>query len=393
MSGEGGSSSMAGAGRPIRALLVDSSFFTQPYDTALHNGLVAAGVEAHWLTRRLRAGEGIQLPSDAQTALFYPVSERGGPRSERPLSRLLKAAEHPLGLARMVHLARRYDVVHVQWAMVPAIDAFALGQIRTRRPVVFTVHDTQPFNGKAMNAWRTRGFERLFDVADALIVHTESGRASLIGAGAPAERIHVIPHGPLPLAGAAEPQARGARWRIVLFGRLQHYKGADLLVEALGRLDPAQRARIEVMIAGEPMIDLAPLRARAAELGIDGKTLRFEPRVFSDADMAALLAGADSFVLPYRAIDASGVLFLILGLGKWIVASDIGAFAETLRDGETGRLIPPGDIDTLAAALADAVGRKVAPGALAATGWDAIGIRTAELYRNLITARGKAVSR
>lgn len=42
-------------------------------------------------------------------------------------------------------------------------------------------------------------------------------------------------------------------------------------------------------------------------------------------------------------------------MGRPVVASDIGAYRETVVDGETGWLVPPGDAEALARALAQAL--------------------------------------
>lgn len=367
-------------GRALRALLVDPSLFTAPYDAALTRGLAAAGVEAHWAARRLRAHEEPELDPARVAPLFYPFTERGGRQRDW---RLVKGVEHALGLARLVRRARGYDVVHLQWAMLPLLDARAVRAMPC--PVVLTVHDTQPFNGKAMSRLRTLGTRALLDAAARVIVHTEGARDTLAAGGLAANRIAVVPHGLLPLARHAAPaqrSARSARWRVLLFGRIQSYKGADVLVEALGLLAPAERARLEVVVAGLPAIDLAPLAARAAALGLDEAVLRFDPRHFAADEMAACLAAADAFVLPYRAIEASGVLFTVAGLGKWIVASDLGAFRDLIgHDGTAGALVPPGDPRALADALLASIGRTPAADAGGrAADWPAIGAATRAVY-------------
>ena len=39
------------------------------------------------------------------------------------------------------------------------------------------------------------------------------------------------------------------------------------------------------------------------------------------------------------------------GLGRWLIASRLGAFAEAIEDGVSGRLVAPEDPQALAAAL------------------------------------------
>ncbi|WP_353227645.1 glycosyltransferase [Novosphingobium sp.] len=377
----------------FKVLAVDPSLFTAPYDAALGAGLATAGVRVEWASRALRPGEEGDLDPAAHRLTCYRRSD--GPNRRRGLAgRLVKGCEHALDLRRIVRLAdaRGYDLVHFQWAIMPIFDIPAMRRIARDRPVVLTVHDVTPFNGAAVNAWQRRGFDDLFGVVDHVIVHTAGARASLIARGADADAISVIAHGPLSLRHAARPMPGKSpdRWRVVLFGRLQTYKGIDVLIEALGRLPDAVRHRLEVVVAGDPLVDLAPLLRRADALGLTAPLLQIVPRRLDDQDMADLLGSADSFVFPYRAIEASGVLFLVAGLGRWVIASDLGAFADVIgHDGARGALVPPGDADALAAALADAVGRRPARDAQI-PGWDAIGAQTAALYRRLLAKRARA---
>ena len=64
-----------------------------------------------------------------------------------------------------------------------------------------------------------------------------------------------------------------------------------------------------------------------------------------------LLAAASVVVLPYRRrVDASGVLALAIGHGLPIVASDVGSLGETVTEFGLGEVVPPEDVEALAAA-------------------------------------------
>jgi glycosyltransferase involved in cell wall biosynthesis len=98
--------------------------------------------------------------------------------------------------------------------------------------------------------------------------------------------------------------------------------------------------------------------------------------------MGRLFEEADSFAFPYRQIDASGVYFLVKSLGKWLIASRVGVFAEDMEDGDDGALVPVGDAKVLADALRHAVLERPAGNATtAADSWTGIGHATHKLYR------------
>jgi glycosyltransferase involved in cell wall biosynthesis len=137
-------------------------------------------------------------------------------------------------------------------------------------------------------------------------------------------------------------------------GHLYPWKGVDVLIEALAQVPaPALRGRIIGGHAAEP--DLARLRTRAEQLGLAGRVefTGFQPPPV----VAAELAAADVLVLPNRGTAVSArytsplKLFEYLAAGRPIVASDLPALREVLRDNENARLVPPDDPRALAEAL------------------------------------------
>jgi glycosyltransferase involved in cell wall biosynthesis len=291
----------------------------------------------------------------------------------------LKAQEYLTNAACLVRWAAEGTIFHLQWLPFPLADLAVLTAARRRGPVIVTVHDTEPFNGAPTSRLQSVGFAAALARAHRLIVHTASGRARLEAMGIPEGRIRVIPHGPLGGGeGARHPQ--NERWTVVAFGKMRPYKGLDTLVEAVARLEPAVRRRLRVVIAGEPLMDLGPVARRIDALRLGG-CVELLPRRFSEAEMDALFAGADAFVFPYREIEASGVLYRVQGYRRWLIASRLGAFAEAVEDGASGRLVPPEDVDALAAALAEGVRQRPVPSAaVRVADWSAIARATRATY-------------
>lgn len=370
-------------------LLVDPSLFTAPYDAGLSRGLRAAGVRPVWVTRQRRQAEDDAFDAaDEVLRPFYPLTD-GERRRTHAVAKLLKGAEHVVGLRRLSVEAdrRRAAAVHFQWAVLPLLDAAAIRWLRRRRPVILTVHDIKPFNGKRVSIAQRSGFRAVLNAADRLIVHTEAGRRALIAIGVAEARVAVIPHGLLGTEPAARPagtldRSAKERWTIVQFGKIQAYKGVDVLIDALARLPAAARERLRVVVAGEALIPIEPLVARAAALGVTD-VLEWRLGYLDDASVDSLLDEADAFVFPYRAIEASGVFLLIAARGTWIVASDLGAFSELIgSDGGAGELVPPGNAEALAAALVRSIDRRpIRRIADAVPSWEEIGARTADVYR------------
>ena len=380
---------------PLDALLVDPSLFTAPYDAALTEGLVAAGVRPMWATRPTRQGDRQEIAAEFVDPFFYRRVD-GASRLFGPLRAIAKGFAHALGLVRLVARVWRRgpDVVHLQWVVLPPLDAVALLLIRSRCPVLLTVHDTVPFNGERLSLLQNLGFDLPIRLAQRVIVHTQSGRQALVDRGVPAHKIHVVPHGPLRLpvtpSATALTRLRHSRWTFVLFGEIKPYKGLDILIEALGRMPCAVRSGLRVIVAGRPRMDLAAAIARIAELGL-GDTVELRAKRLDEQEMADLFDEADSFVFPYRQIDASGVYFLVKSMGKWMIASRVGIFAEDMKDGVDGALVDSGDIDALAREMGRAAAQRPAARPQAASdSWQQIGVLTREVYEAAMAGSTRA---
>jgi glycosyltransferase involved in cell wall biosynthesis len=387
----------------MKVAVVDPSLFTIPYDGALCDALAGEGCEVGLFGRTLRGSESA-IGATPIRPFFYRISERLLHGRLPPAAfRLAKGAEHALDMLRLRrYFSRRFrpDVIHFQWAPLPAVDRRLAAAFRRIAPTVLTVHDSRPFNGAPPSRLQQFGATALFGAFDHLIVHTEAARGHLLDQGIPAARVSVIPHGLLPTAGAAGWRAAGqgsgdGRRTILLFGKLRPYKGLDVLVEAYARLPADLRAAARLRIVGEPLMPLDAIRARVTELGI-GHDVEWDLRYVGDAEIGAILGAADILAFPYRDIDASGVLMSAVPYGKPIVASSLGVFAAMLKDGVHGRLVPPNDpaalADALASLIADpAAARRMGDAVRALDGeipgWGDIAGRTVDLYRRLIDRR------
>lgn len=342
----------------INALLVDPSLFTPPYDAALTKGLLSASVKPVWVTRPLRTGEVQEIPSEYLDPFFY---KRTDYQHDLPLKvrAVLKGLSHFFGLCRLFYkaMSKRVNIVHFQWTVIPVLDALLIGIIRIFKPVILTVHDTTPFNGERISFMQNLGFDMPITFANQIIVHTQSARKSLIKRGVSPAKINVIPHGPLSLnvdISNIPESKKDQRWTFVLFGEIKPYKGLDLLVEAIGKLPEQVRKQCRCVVAGRPRMDLQPILNRIQSLGLSGE-FDIRPQRLSEEEMALLFAEADSFVFPYRQIDASGVYFLVKGLAKWMIASRVGIFAEDMQHEQEGHLVDSEDIDALVKALKFAI--------------------------------------
>ena len=161
--------------------------------------------------------------------------------------------------------------------------------------------------------------------------------------------IEVVPNGVT--AAAWTLPAAEHRERIVLAcGRLVPRKGFAVLVRAMGELrDCGWRL---VIIGDGPQRD--ELAGLARSHGFDPAAVL--PGSVDDAALWLWYRRAGIFVMPSQfspeAFEGLGIALLeAAAAGLPLVGTDAGGIPEIIRDGENGRLVPPGDVPALAAAL------------------------------------------
>jgi glycosyltransferase involved in cell wall biosynthesis len=210
-------------------------------------------------------------------------------------------------------------------------------------------------------AWETR---RKLARLDWLVTCTASGRDHLAARAPDAARVRLAYHGLDLTRFPAPPTTRPPRdgsdpadpIRLLSVGRPVPKKGYATLLEALARLPGQLHWRFEHIGDGE---ELGRLQARAAELGLAERiTWRgAQPQ----AEVLAAYRAADLFVLASQVAadgDRDGlpnVLMEAQSQALPCLATEVSAIPELIRDGETGRLVPPRDPAALAAALAELI--------------------------------------
>ncbi|HEX4885303.1 MAG TPA: glycosyltransferase family 4 protein, partial [Casimicrobiaceae bacterium] len=169
---------------------------------------------------------------------------------------------------------------------------------------------------------------------------------------------------------AAEAPA-SAEVVVVAVGRAVEKKGFDDLLAALARLPPSMRWRLE-HAGGGPL--LPALRAQAEAAGIAQRIAWHGP--LAQPDVLALYRRAHVFALPSR-IAADGdrdglpnVLMEAQSQRLPCIATTVSGIPELIDDGRTGLLVPPGDVEALARALAALIGDPALRARLGAAGFE-----------------------
>ncbi len=320
--------------------------------------LDAGGVE-HVVVELAEALAGAGLPglvASAGGGMVGAIEQSGLRHVRLPLDRRGPGAiwGNAGALARLI-ATERIALVHAH-SRAPAWSAW-LACRRTGARFVTSYHSpyTEGLPGKRLyNSVMAKG-ERVIAVSRYV--------ADLIGArhGTEPARLRVIPNGVDPArfdpaaVGADRLAAIRAAWTvppetktILLPGRLTGWKGQRVLIAALARL--ARRDTVGVLVGAEQGRHryVAELRALAASLGVADRLRIPGPT----ADMPAALLAAD--IVVNASTDPEGFGRTIIeaqAMERVVIAADHGAARETVREGETGFRVAPGDAAALAAAL------------------------------------------
>jgi len=321
------------------------------------------------IARAIVAAGGTALVASAGGRLEPELAATGAEMIRLPL-----ASKNPLtlwanaaALARIIR-ERNVAIVHAR-SRAPAWSAL-LAARRTGVRFVTTYHGIY----NARSAFK-RWYNGVMAQGDAVIANSAFTARHLVAVhGTDPARVTVIPRG-TDLARfdpAAVPPERVAAMRaswgltggapvILLPGRLTRWKGQAVAITALAGVPGAV-----LVLAGDAQGRegyVAELDALAQRLGLGGRVVR----PGHVADMPAALAAADVVVSASTEPEAFGrVAVEAQAMARPVVATAIGATEETVRDGVTGHLVPPGDAEALAATLRELLARD--PVALAAMG-------------------------
>lgn len=265
---------------------------------------------------------------------------------------------HPEALLRVWRqiVALQPDIVH--FSGVHLWNPWLLARLRARGvATVHTLHDLDPHPdarfGRLIRLWNYL----VIRCAGQLLVHAKRYRQRLTRQRS-AARVYTWPltHTFLGATADAElmttpPQRTWEPW-VLFFGRVERYKGIDVLLKA------AQQQHGDlpsVVVAGRSCSKLAP------PPGVVHLNHHIDDQLGWE-----LFCRCRAVVLPYIGATQSALPAAAYAFGKPVIVSDSGALTESVAPGQTGWVTPAGDPTALATTLAEV--RRCTPTTLAALG-------------------------
>ena len=348
---------------PLRVLLLCDWFLK--YTSSFGAGLARAGHSVSLLCRSHAFEFGGSAAERAET--LAAARSAGVEVHELPGGAMSRNWLEALGVVRAIR-ALQPQVAHAQSAIFDPRFLLATGRL----PLFLTIHDPVPHQGAPSRrrnevleaVWRRR--------ADRLVVHSDRLVDDLGAAGKP---IVVLPHGADvdddPFAPPAEPS-------VLMFGRLEAYKGLDVLLRAMQLVwDTRPDVRLQVRGVGPAVRNLPDDPRIDARIGY-----------VAEAELDAMFAAASLVVLPYTDASQSGVGTIALERGIPAIVSDLGGLPDLTVDDSF--VVPPSDSEALAAAIVRHVDhdiglrRRVLDLARSRFSWDAVARRAVGEYRRAL---------
>lgn len=264
---------------------------------------------------------------------------------------MMRSRFDPRPVARLRSLMRSgsFDLVHLHGTRAGFFGTLALSTMSKRPRTVYTVH------GLSCNRRAPGAVKRFFAEIERFIatrvdrvisVSENDRRFGVEHRILPPARTMSIPNG-IEVNGLRPERTPLAspEVRIVTVARLVPQKGLPILLETARRVSRSHPGvRFEVLGEGP---DRAMLEDRARQMGVSD-VVRF-PGVVTD--VTRKLTEYDLFVLPSLWEGMPIALLEAMVAGRPIIATAVSGSAELVLDGETGRLVPPGDAEALAAVI------------------------------------------
>jgi glycosyltransferase involved in cell wall biosynthesis len=355
---------------------------------------------------KLRKATALSLEQAPTAAEIIPMSQFPGMEGFSPLLQLdrcfviNRTSNNPLA---RTNLALQYKLFRFIKQLDPDVIHFNNQIYFTHfylfawfRRVLISIHDPFPHSGEEADSQRlsVKVYQYLNNrfIRYHLLYNEVMVEAYAQDRHINADRVLTSSLGPYEYLRLMNDEAVSTTCDFLIFGRIQKYKGIDLLLEAfLKVLETHPGATLTIAGSGTFWFNVA-------DYGIPNKNLRIINRFIPGDELASLLKGAKVVVCPYRDATQSGVVMSAYAFHKPVIVTNVGALSQVVEDGKSGFIVEPNDAEALAEAMRRTLGDdqplKQAPEYIdevyhqGEKSWSAITQRMVVTYRKVLGLAG-----
>lgn len=226
------------------------------------------------------------------------------------------------------------DILHFDSISTCAIGFYFYAR---SKKVFITIHDPVPHSGEA--SWREKIPKKLFfPLAKGFFFYSEFALKQFEKYYTRVKNaLYGIKLQPYTFVQTYIGERSAKPGYVLFFGRLSYYKGIDILLNAIPII-VKELPNQHFIIAGKPDYDF---KLDETLLQKVKSNVTFIERFLSTEELVKLIDNAQMVVCPYRDATQSGVVMTTFAVGKPVVATNVGSFAEYISDGVNGLLAEP----------------------------------------------------
>lgn len=233
------------------------------------------------------------------------------------------------------------DVIHITYPL----DLWELFLLQFRKKMLLTMHDPLPHSGKKNIRTCLSRFLSIKFAAKIVLLNETQKKDFIRYYHVSEKRIFVNRIGSYNyLKNFKSSHYEKDFFNILFFGRISPYKGLEFLCQAMVEVHKiCPNATLTIAGGGTIYFDFSPYKQL--------KYIELRNHYIGMEELVMLLNKAALVVCPYKDATQSGVILTSFGMECPVLASNVGALKEQIKDGELGLLIPPCDVNALSSTI------------------------------------------